>query len=56
MSHVTEYTFPAHYYLGRSRRDCGESNIPPATAGWVDRHWWLAGWSDRDIELREAGK
>ena len=25
---------------------------PPANLTWEERHWWLAGFHDRDIEIR----
>lgn len=51
MSHMTEHTYPRAYHLGRERRESGGNGNPPSILGWKDRHWWLAGWNDRDIEL-----
>ena len=39
------------YHMGRERREQGGNKIPPATLNWEMRHWWLAGWNDRDLEL-----
>lgn len=50
MSHITEYTLPLTYYRGRASREAKEPKSPPATLTWGERHWWLAGWNDRDME------
>ena len=51
MSHLTEYTTPAVYLMGRYARLNRERKAPPATLAWADLHWWLAGWGDADMEL-----
>ena len=51
MSHVIEYTYPAIYRTGRSVREAGGRKAPPAYLSICDRHWWLAGWNDMDIEM-----
>lgn len=51
MSHITEYTLPNVYYRGRASREAQDPNTPPATLTWSERHWWLAGWNDRDMEM-----
>lgn len=55
MSHVFECPYPAAYHLGRDRREQGYARMPPAVLSWCDQHWWLAGWNDRDIEMRTRG-
>ena len=44
-------TEPRAYHMGRERREQGGNKIPPATLSLEMRHWWLAGWNDRDMEL-----
>jgi hypothetical protein len=39
------------YFCGRKARDEGQAKVPPATVTWRNRHWWLAGWNDRDMEV-----
>lgn len=39
------------YNAGRRVRDSGGAKVPPAKLNMEDRHWWLAGWHDRDLEL-----
>ncbi len=51
MSHVTEYTLPMPYSAGRAHREAGGAKTPPSTLTWAERHWWLAGWNDRDMEM-----
>ena len=53
MSHPIDYSPPRAYYMGRERRETHGSKVPPGTLSWVDRHWWLAGWNDRDMELTQ---
>lgn len=53
MSHTTEYTLPMAYYRGRASREAKDPKTPPATLTWGERHWWLAGWNDRDMEMPE---
>lgn len=52
MSHITEYTLPLTYYRGRASREAKEPKSPPATLTWGERHWWLAGWNDKDLEMQ----
>lgn len=54
MSHVTEYTYPAIYLTGRSVREAGGHKAPPAYLSICDRHWWMAGWNDMDMELESV--
>lgn len=44
----------AVYRAGRNNRTHGsaENNAPPGHLTWEERHWWLAGFHDRDIEIR----
>ena len=51
MSHTTDYTLPMSYYSGRASREAKNPKTPPATLTWAERHWWLAGWNDRDMEM-----
>ena len=51
MSHTTDYTLPMSYYRGRASREAQDPKTPPATLTWAERHWWLAGWNDRDMEM-----
>lgn len=53
MSHPIDYSPPRAYHMGRERRETQGSKVPPGTLSWVDRHWWLAGWNDRDMELTQ---
>lgn len=39
------------YQSGRNARDHHSNKSPPGHLSWEDRHWWLAGWNDRDIEI-----
>lgn len=39
------------YMSGRNAREYGSPKSPPGHLNWEDRHWWLAGWNDRDIEI-----
>lgn len=43
---------PETYYQGRHARERNEANNPPAGLSWKNRHWWSAGWNDRDMELK----
>lgn len=52
MSHITDYTLPLPYYSGRASREAKTSKNPPAHLTWSDRHWWLAGWNDKDMEMQ----
>lgn len=56
MTHLAKCAYPRAYHMGRERRESGGGNAAPAILKSTDRHWWLAGWNDRDIEMREAGK
>lgn len=40
------------YSKGVYARDCARLKSPPGNLGLNLRSWWLAGWNDRDIELR----
>lgn len=40
-----------HYQAGYNARTWGNAKVPPGLLNWTDRHWWLAGWNDRDMEL-----
>jgi hypothetical protein len=53
MARVTEYTTPSACRDGRQARIDRKRNNPPATLTWAERHWWLAGWGDADMELCE---
>lgn len=44
-------TFPRAYHMGRERREQDGKKEAPAILDFEMRHWWLAGWNDRDIEL-----
>ena len=37
--------------LGVSARDSGQAKSPPSEFDMRLRHWWLAGWNERDQEL-----
>ncbi|MND16953.1 hypothetical protein D3C76_367480 [compost metagenome] len=39
------------YRMGRSARDLKHPNRPPSNLSWENKHWWHAGWGDRDIEI-----
>lgn len=54
MSHLTEYTHPSIYYLGRAERENKKPKSAPGNLTITERHWWLAGWNDRDMELGNA--
>lgn len=45
---------PDTYYLGRRARQHNEANNPPAGLSWKHRHWFMAGWNDRDMELQKC--
>lgn len=45
---------PDVYYQGRKARNQFMSCKAPAGLGMERRHWWLAGWHDRDMELRSC--
>ena len=51
MSYLTEYTYPSAYHLGRADRYNGKQRSAPANLTFCERHWWLAGWNDTDIEI-----
>jgi hypothetical protein len=40
------------YHEGYNARTWGNAKVPPGVLNWRDRHWWLAGWNDRDIEIQ----
>lgn len=42
---------PEPYWMGRCTRSRGEPKEPQQYLSSEDRHWWYAGWNDRDIEL-----
>ena len=46
-----EQEYPSPYYTGRNARGKGRAKTPPATLTWAERHWWLGGWNDRDMEM-----
>lgn len=52
MSRTTDYTLPLPYYSGRASREAKTSKNPPAHLTWSERHWWLAGWNDKDMEMQ----
>lgn len=35
----------------RTARYYNRLKEPPGDLSWEDRHWWLAGWNDKDIEI-----
>ncbi len=37
--------------MGVSARDSGQAKSPPSEFDMRLRHWWLAGWNERDQEL-----
>lgn len=43
---------PRAYFEGRKARESGQLNDAPGYLSPVLRSWWLAGWNDRDIELK----
>lgn len=51
MRRKSRFELNAYYYAGRNSRNEGNQKTPPATYSWTDRHWWLAGWNDRDMEI-----
>ena len=42
------------YRAGRNARThvSAKNVTPPKNLTWEERHWWLAGFHDRDIEIR----
>jgi hypothetical protein len=52
MSHMADVKLSAHYQAGVSARTWGNAKVPPGVLNWRDRHWWLGGWNDRDIEIQ----
>lgn len=42
------------YRAGREARDLDKDKTPPGGLGAQRRSYWLAGYSDRDIELKVA--
>jgi len=44
--------FPRAYYLGREQRDAGKPKVSPGGLSPVMAAWWLAGWHDRDMEVK----
>lgn len=47
-----EQKLPSLYHAGRISRSNKRPKVPPSLITWADRHWWLAGWNDRDMELQ----
>jgi ribosome modulation factor len=45
-----QYT-PPEYQQGVTARDKQRNKRAPGYMNIRARHWWLAGWNDRDIEL-----
>ncbi len=44
------------YELGKQARKLNKSKSPPynnSPEGFCLQYWWLAGWHDKDIELKE---
>jgi len=41
------------YSAGVTARNQGLPKIAPGSLNWGWRHWWLAGWNDRDMELTQ---
>lgn len=39
------------YHAGVTARCLGQPANPPGDLSWEDRHWWAAGWNDRDAEM-----
>lgn len=39
-----------HYRDGMQARDDGLACCAPGDLSWRHRHWWMAGWNDRDIQ------
>ena len=39
------------YRAGRNARTHNSKKEPPSHLTWEERHWWLAGWNDLDIEI-----
>lgn len=42
----------AIYAAGHDAHVVGLQKQPPGGLDMQDRHWWLAGWNDRDIQVR----
>ena len=42
------------YSAGVTARNQGLPKIAPGSLSWGWRHWWLAGWNDRDMELTQC--
>lgn len=40
----------AIYKQGYRAAELGRNKSPPAELSWKDRHWWLAGFGDWEIE------
>lgn len=45
---------PDVYYQGRKARDQFMCCKSPPGLGMERKHWWMAGWNDRDMELRSC--
>lgn len=45
---------PDAYHFGRTARESGIPPSPPGHLNWQDRHWFAAGWNDRDLELKKC--
>ena len=39
-----------YYQAGMQARDDGLACYAPGDLTWCHRHWWMAGWNDRDIQ------
>lgn len=39
-----------YYQAGMQARDEGLACCAPGDLSWRHRHWWMAGWNDRDIQ------
>ena len=39
-----------YYQAGMQARDDGLACYAPGDLSWCHRHWWMAGWNDRDIQ------
>ncbi len=44
---------PKAYYDGREARSTNQQKAAPSYLSTEGKHWWLAGWNDRDMELTQ---
>lgn len=47
-----EPPLPDAYHAGWAAHASGLPRTAPSFLSWRDRHWFAAGWNDRDMELK----